>query len=177
MIIFRCYIRYSYQIRFYTITYTITYTVFTCTHTYTHLSKYAIACYTSRSVFSVDNITSMVYNYLRAGSRPGTYTFRLGVQNDVSLRTVLRTFTLQRCVSGVSLYSPISVTTWNTSTYWRVNFGSLGSDACYMLDLKDDAAGASAAGFCLLQLLWISSIGYQLFNVFRAWPSARVRRC
>lgn len=92
----------------------------------------------------------MVYNYKAVGSHPGTYAFQLTIQNRVSIHTVHSILFLQRSVSGVSLNSSTSTTPWNTSTYWQIDFGSLGSDACYLLDVKDSAAGTYLSTHCCM---------------------------
>lgn len=82
----------------------------------------------------------MVYNYL-ADSPPGDFTVSLNVSNHISHNSTSRSYTLQRRVQALKLTTPDTSVTMNMTTDWKLDFGSLGSDTCYLLDLSDTEAG------------------------------------
>lgn len=89
----------------------------------------------------------MIYNYLNDGYKPGTYTVTLTVSNDISELTTSKTYTLQRRVENIHLlYDSKSVVT-NSTTNWKLDFGSVGTDACYFMDFADPAAGRLCSSF------------------------------
>ena len=65
----------------------------------------------------------------------------LTVSNQVSEEVTVRNYTLQRRVQNLALITADSSVTKNITVSWTVNFGSVGTDACYFLDLVDDQAG------------------------------------
>lgn len=99
----------------------------------------------SISVLDITNTSEVIHSYLN-GSLPGDFIVKLTVVNDISTSTTQRTITLMKSVNNLDLWYNVTSTPWNTTTFWVLDFGSIGTDACYLFDLGDSEAGEF---FCL----------------------------
>lgn len=55
--------------------------------------------------------------------------------------SVNKTYHLQRTVAELEVYNDIRTSPYNVTTNWVFDFGTIGSDACYMVDFVDVDAG------------------------------------
>lgn len=94
--------------------------------------------------------SEVIYNYLSDGSPPDSYEVTLTVFNPMSRVDVARNYTLQRRVEDIKLYTADMSVTRNTSTFWDLDFGTIGSDACYFLDLVDGLMEENSGGVLTL---------------------------
>lgn len=94
------------------------------------------------NAFGISDFSTVTYNYGDYGSNPGSFTVTLTVTNAVSNQTVSASYVLQRTVAETALISDLSTTSFNVTTYWSIDLGTLGTDACYFINFDDPLARA-----------------------------------
>lgn len=87
----------------------------------------------------VGNCSTVIHNY--TDDAPGVFTITLTVSNKIDSKTVSRTITLQRRVGDIALMTDFVSVVKNVSTSWTLDFGSLGTDTCFLLDFDDLETG------------------------------------
>lgn len=100
---------------------------------YRYVWSYSVLCTYS------GNCSTVIHNYESSGA--GTYTATLNVSNKIGTFSLSKTYTLQKRVGGTKLVTAEMSIVRNVSSQWTIDFGFLGTDACYFLDFADPGSG------------------------------------